>query len=308
MRLRALHLALGLIAFCPATTSAEGSREHCDVSIGFIGINGCNRLLRIDPTNAPAYVNRGRKWLIRGAHFSAHRRREQLDRALADFDTAFALDPNSADAQVGRGDTLRLLGDRSAALAAYTGAIQLDSTLGPYNHLAMGEYEQPLQVYIGLLEVEPRNAFAYSGRAVVYGAKGDFQQAFADHRRAIEINPGAPRIFANRGYTSRAKGDYSTAIADYTTAIEMSPMPAEYLAERAQTHLLQGALSQALSDAEAARRLLPYDAHVLTTLGRILAAVGRDKEAIAIYRLAMARSHETEEVRRALRRLGYFKD
>jgi tetratricopeptide (TPR) repeat protein len=295
---------LNIVGLVPAF--AESAEEHCTTSIGLIGINGCNRLLDREPENARIYVNRGRKWLVRGAHFSGRRSEDEMERAQADFKKAIALDPGLAAAYLGLGDTLKLLGDKAGALAAYTRAMELDPSIGPFRHLAMGELDLPLSFYSSLIDREPRNGFAYSGRAIAWGAKGDYERAFADHARAIELDVRSSRLRGNRAYTFHGKGSYENAIADYTAAIALDLADAAYLTGRARCYLMVGKLEEALRDADASRSLLPYDAQGLLVRGETLSALGRNKEAIRALRMALARSYETKEPREALRRLGFY--
>jgi tetratricopeptide (TPR) repeat protein len=86
-------------------------------------------------------------------------------------------------------------GDLAGAIAAYTGAIELDSTY----------------------------AEAYNNRGIARVEKGDQAGAIADYTRAIELDPNYAKAYNNRGNARVRAGDRAGAIADYTHAIELNP-------------------------------------------------------------------------------------
>ena len=61
----------------------------------------------------------------------------------------------------------------------------------------------------------PKEAEAYSGRAVVYGRKGEHDKAIADYNQAIRLDPKYTLAYYNRGVVYAIKGEYDKAIADY---------------------------------------------------------------------------------------------
>jgi tetratricopeptide (TPR) repeat protein len=60
------------------------------------------------------------------ARAAAYDRKQQYDRAIADYDTALRLDPAQADAFNHRGEVWRRKGDRPHALADFAAAIKLN--------------------------------------------------------------------------------------------------------------------------------------------------------------------------------------
>ena len=100
-------------------------------------------------SQAIEYYNRGNAYLSEG----------DLDRAIADYDQAIALDPEDAKAYFHRGLAYARKGDLDRAIADYDQAIVLD----------------------------PQYADAYFNRGVDYADKGDFDRAIADLERALEL-------------------------------------------------------------------------------------------------------------------------
>lgn len=91
-----------------------------------------------------------------------HMRRGEHRLAVADFDTALALSPDSAEALVNRGAALVQLREYGPAIAALTQAL-------------------------GLGVDEPHKA--YFNRAVAREALGDLRGAFEDYNTALDIQP-----------------------------------------------------------------------------------------------------------------------
>jgi tetratricopeptide (TPR) repeat protein len=75
------------------------------------------------------------------ARAAAYDRKQQYDRAIADYDTALQLDPAQADAFNHRGEVWRKKGDRPHALADFGAAIRLN----PEHSTARGNYKSLAQ-------------------------------------------------------------------------------------------------------------------------------------------------------------------
>src|SRR5262249_48969062 len=100
------------------------------------------------PTNAQAYLDRG----------AAYARKDDNDRAIADFNRAIQLDPKNAQAYIQRGGTYSVKGDEDRAIADYNQAIKLD----------------------------PQNARAYVALGTSYGSRGDTDRAIAAFNKAMQ--------------------------------------------------------------------------------------------------------------------------
>jgi tetratricopeptide (TPR) repeat protein len=84
-------------------------------------------------------------------------------RALADYTKAIAVDPNSVDAWMGRGDELFEAGNIAGALA---------------------DFEQ-------VVRLEPDHFRGYSSRGLAYERLGERDKAIADYRKALSLEPRA---------------------------------------------------------------------------------------------------------------------
>jgi len=134
---------------------------------------------------ASDYIKRGRLYLFRG----------EYDHAIANFDQALQLDPQSVPAYFSRGRANKLNGNYEQALHDYTQAIQLD----------------------------PKAVAAYVNRGQIYNLEGDRDRAIADFNQAIQLDEGRPIPYLDRGVAEVAKGEYDQAIADFNSAIKIDP-------------------------------------------------------------------------------------
>jgi tetratricopeptide (TPR) repeat protein len=92
------------------------------------------------------------------ARAAAYDRKQQYDRAIADYDTALQLDPAQADAFNHRGEVWRKKGDRPHALADFGAAIRLN----PEHSTARGNYKslaQELELIGAQMAVSKRPSF-----------------------------------------------------------------------------------------------------------------------------------------------------
>lgn len=108
-----------------------------------------NHVIRLDPGNAIAHVNRG----------TAYEERGDLDAALADYEAALRLNRNYADAYFGRGNVRRQRGDLAGALRDFDVVVQL----------------------------RPKDPKGHANRGASLHMLGRLEEAVADYERALEL-------------------------------------------------------------------------------------------------------------------------
>jgi tetratricopeptide (TPR) repeat protein len=128
-----------------------------------------------------------------------------------------ALSAQTAGTFASSGVTKLRLGDNDGAIADFSRALELNSSL------------------IG----------AYLGRGAAYCNMSNFDGAVNDYNEAIKLKPASVEAYMGRGFAEFLQGNYDAAITDQTKAIELkSDSQAAYyqraLARGAQTNL-QGA-------------------------------------------------------------------
>ncbi|WP_082523863.1 tetratricopeptide repeat protein [Methylobacterium sp. Leaf399] len=191
-----LALALGLTAGSASTAgSALAAGKPRDACFGDDGtpeqtIAGCNLVLgqrkRETTTSvAHAFYNRG----------LAYKKKEDYDRAIADFNEAIAVDPSDADFFRSRGSTYDDMERYDAAIEDYDRSIKLDPTVGD----------------------------SFVNRGIAYGNKGDFERAIKDFDEAIRLDPKRGLTYYSRALAYEKTGAADKALADVETAFRLEP-------------------------------------------------------------------------------------
>ena len=170
MTTRKLVLAAALAAVAvPASASvmvignsaARACYEAADspLSPQVTDIRGCDGAIRDEALNrddlVATFVNRGILKL----------RRNNVNEAILDFDTAIEMNPNQPEAYLNKGAALIRLDNPSEALRLFTVALERNTT---------------------------RPELAHFGRAVANETLGNTRAAYNDYRRASELDPDWP--------------------------------------------------------------------------------------------------------------------
>jgi tetratricopeptide (TPR) repeat protein len=150
-------------------------------------------------------------------------------------------------------------------------------------YLEVKDYENALQYFNQVLEIEPQNSDGIWGRATVAYYLEDFKLslddfthyltifqdnsvayynrgllyanlrktdfALRDYGKAIEINPNYADAYNNRGNLYKNLGKTDFALRDWTKAIEINPNLASAYNNRAVLYGIQGDLKKAKADA-----------------------------------------------------------
>ncbi len=184
----------------------------------------------------------------------AHFLNRNLPNALADYDHAIQLNPDSqASAYAGRGGIHALTGDLERALADFDRAIQIN----------------------------PDFAVAYSNRGGVYRVIGDLDRALADLDQAIKLKPDFSGAYVNRAAVQCARGDYDRCLGDYNQAIRLNSTFAGSYLGRGITYMDRGDLNRALADFDRAIRLDPKLAGAYANRGVVYQRTNDPKRAEA---------------------------
>src|SRR5262249_43680839 len=116
---------------------------------------------------------------------------------------------------------------------------------GAWLNQEAGWYENALEDYERVLQLEPRNSDAFRGMGSVYGAMNAPDKAVAAYRQAVDLDPPHYMPYAELGVYYYRHSQYLPAAAEFRKAIEHAPGVAQpYLN-------LGAALSDLGNDAEA---------------------------------------------------------
>jgi tetratricopeptide (TPR) repeat protein len=189
-------------------------RKELDIALG-----DYNEAIRLVPTIAAVYNNRGMVW---------HSKKE-YDKAIADYNEAIRLDPKDALAYNSRGLAWSGKKEYDKAIADYNEAIRLDPKFAIAYSIRGNrwddkkEYDKAIADYNEAIRLDPKFAIAYSNRGNTWRNKKEYDKAIADYNEAIRLDPKFATAYSNRGDARSDKKEYDKAIADYNEAIRLDP-------------------------------------------------------------------------------------
>ena len=183
--------------------------------------------------------NVAREHLLIARHHAERRSREGLEKAIASFQSAIALDPDNAEAYSGLAAAYSLLGiydfwrPREAFGPADTmarRALELDPASGEA-HLAMGlvaavghwDWETARAEIERAVALAPDSAEAWYWRGGALAAQGLFEEAIASTETARALDPTSPVINVALGWRFFQARRNDEAIAQSHHAIELDP-------------------------------------------------------------------------------------
>ena len=149
-------------------------------------ITDYSEAIKLDPTNALAYFNRGNAYDQLGEH----------DLAIADYTEAIKLDPTDPDAFNNRGQAYDNKGEFDLAIADYT------------------RCDPPRQ---------GRMRAPFFNRGLALTNKGEYQRAIADFTRRSSSTRATRMPTSARGGGHEELGNEAAARADYRKALEIEP-------------------------------------------------------------------------------------
>ena len=155
-----------------------------------------------------------------------------------------------------------LLGDRKAAIADLTKAIEMDPKMtAAYDGRATGrlieeDYDGAIADNTKVIELDPRNARAYHARGVAKLYKKDYASAVEDFSRTIELDPKHMLAYEKRSEAKEGLGDLDGAIADVTKAMELKPDDIGLYRTRARYYKKAGKTDLAMADNSKAEELI----------------------------------------------------
>lgn len=129
-------------------------------------------------------------YYIRGI---AHRKLQDFQSSLSDFDALVIIAPHVADSYAERGVT----------------------------HFHLKNFESCLKDMNKAIELEPKNAYRYSSRAYIKGYTGDIEGAIADYKLAIQLDPDDEIAHNNLGLMQEKLGYRKQSHASFKRSNEI---------------------------------------------------------------------------------------
>ena len=193
----------------------------------------------------------------------AHGYRDEVAKAIADWDAALKLSPRRGFLWEYRGAACQQSGDLDRAIQDLTRAIELSPE--PVSALCgraavrreNGDIDGALADVGEALRRDPAYSSAVCLRGIIKRERGDVPGAIADYTEAIRLDAANVRAWASRSYARRVSGDLAGAEADAEQAIRVQPRFADAYVYRAMCRKMRGDLSGAREDFDAALRRNP---------------------------------------------------
>jgi tetratricopeptide (TPR) repeat protein len=228
--------------------------------------------------------------------------------AIEDYDEAIRLDPGDADTHVNRAVSCAKMGMRERAIEGFTEAIRINPNHGIAHcnrglaYAAEGHRDRAIMDFSEAIRLNPKDAVAYHNRGRSYEAQGEHDRAIWDYNEATKLDPKYAAAHHQRGLAYAAKGEHERATWDYDEAIKLDPGYAVAYHNRAVSHAARSEHDRAIRDFDEAIRLDPTDALAHFNRGRSYEQLGDRESACADYQSALAL--ETSEPARRLIREG----
>jgi len=118
------------------------------------------------------------------------------------------------------------------------------------DYLNSGNYDLAIAEYTRAIELDSSLAYLYYNRGLAYEQKGDYRSAILDFSQVIQMNPGEGEAYFERGFNYALNGDYELSVNDFTQAIELNPQDAYAYNNRGFSYENLGQVDEAIRDFE----------------------------------------------------------
>src|SRR5947207_6113793 len=204
-----------------------------------------------------------------------------LDGAIAAYQQAIKLNPQSGPAYSGLGSALLDKGNPKDSVSALEQAVSL--------------LDKPAAAVPGSSQLrrvaDPLNlAVTLNNLALAYYQLNRFDEAFARADRAVQINPSLSNCWNTRGMALEVQGKLDDAIASYRKAVAISPKSANMNHNLSEALQRKGQFDEAIVVLQHGLSFEPSDADLLVAYGNALVAKERFPEAEAAYQKSLAAS------------------
>jgi len=219
--LRGVVLGAALLAFA-CTRESVDAKNCLQNSTGDVAVESCSRAIasgRLPSSKlAVALYNRG----------IAYQERGDFDRAIADFDRAIELRPDTSKAFYNRAISYLRKGEFERSVKDFDRVVQLTPDYAPgfrnrgNAYRGLLAFDRAIQDYDQALKLSPEYAVAFSNRGVAYMNKEMYDRAIEDFDHAVRLKPDEGRSYRDRGSALFDKGEFKRAAQDLTKATELA--------------------------------------------------------------------------------------
>lgn len=167
---------------------------------------------------------------------------------------------------------------------------------GAQNLMAARRYDEAIEVYSRLVEMDPENVVALSALAGAQAESGRKEAAIETHRRALEIDPSRETHYLATSRLFRGLGRFEDAETFARAAIRLQPESASGYVALAETFLEQNRFEEAETEFRKAMSIDPDSAPAVSGLGNTLNRAGRTADALKLLREGILRFPESHAI------------
>lgn len=155
----------------------------------------------------------------------------RLDKALADFDKALALDSKHWLAHYNKGLTLEALGQTESAIEEFRRATSINSAFGPSHYnlgvclVSQGHGDDAIAAYDAALRCDPDDLPALLNKGTVLSSLGRTTEAIETYVRAIQVRPGDGLVHYNLAVALFKLRLFEPAYRMVRRSIDLAPSP-----------------------------------------------------------------------------------
>ncbi len=147
-------------------------------------------------------------------------------------------------------------------------------------------------------------AQTHTAKAQALAKSGETAAALDEFNRAVALDPYNAQALYGRALLYQSNNEHDFAIADFGAASGLNPQKAEPLLGRAISYLAIGKVKEAAADLDEASEVDPQNAQVWTARGQAYERLGDKTKAAASYTKAVSLRPRDEAARSGLARVG----
>ncbi|MBR0785737.1 tetratricopeptide repeat protein [Bradyrhizobium iriomotense] len=147
-------------------------------------------------------------------------------------------------------------------------------------------------------------AQAHTAKAQSLAKSGETAAALDEFNRAVGLDPYNAQALYGRALIYQGNNQHDFAVADFSAANGLNPQKAEPLLGRAISYLALGKVKEAAADLDEASEADPHNAQVWTARGQAYERLGDRAKAAASYNKAVALRPRDDAARSGLARVG----
>ncbi|OKO80481.1 hypothetical protein AC629_27500 [Bradyrhizobium sp. NAS80.1] len=147
-------------------------------------------------------------------------------------------------------------------------------------------------------------AQTHTAKAQALAKSGETAAALDEFNRAVGLDPYNAQALYGRALIYQGNNEHDFAIADFSAASGLNPQKAEPLLGRATSYLALGKVKEAAADLDEASEADPHNAQVWTARGQAYERLGDKAKAAVSYNKAVALRPRDDAARSGLARVG----